>query len=88
MKPVFYLPVAADPGRQGGGIGAIFAAVDGFAADAEQQFGDRGTVRSRRGAGHVEQERQAGRRARIHVALVVGRAVEVAERLLPGRGVG
>ena len=25
MKPVFYLPVAADPGRQGGGIGVAVA---------------------------------------------------------------
>ncbi|MFD3739035.1 hypothetical protein [Streptomyces sp. NPDC058629] len=80
--------------HMGSGLGAVRREVHPFGIhiqallpDAEQQLDDRAPVRGYETAGHLEQERQAGRRARIDIPLMVRRTVEGAERLVPYTGV-
>ncbi|MET8276782.1 MULTISPECIES: hypothetical protein [unclassified Streptomyces] len=69
-------------------VDAVGVMAQGSTSDTEQQPDDPGPVGGGGVVGHVEQERQARRGARVHGPLVVGFRVEVVKRLVPNLGIG
>ncbi|MFI0990619.1 hypothetical protein [Streptomyces exfoliatus] len=60
----------------------------GFTADTEQQRDHRRTVRGSGIVSHAKQEGDTGHRAQVHIPLVMGRTIEIAERLVPDLRIG